>query len=233
MESKHGAIYATMSAEFHWEEVPWRIGEDFKAPTCATCHNALLVRPDGEVIAERTHDFGARLWVRISGLPYSHPQPTHENTTNIKDADGLPLPVSLVGQTSAKFLISSEEQKSRHRAMVRVCSNCHSSGYAESFISGFEDTVLDSDRMVRTATRLLQQAWKEGLADSSHPFDEPIEQTWVEQWLFQGSSIRYAAAMSGPDYATFKHGWWQLTRGLLKIREHVTRGRASEHSRAE
>ena len=37
-------------------------------------------------------------------------------------------------------------------------------------------------------------------------FDEANEQKWIREWLFYANSVRYAAAMSGPDYATFKNG---------------------------
>ena len=58
----------------NFSNVPWVIGKDIQTPTCATCHNSLLVNPEGEVIAKRSHDFADRLWVRIFGLVYSHPQ---------------------------------------------------------------------------------------------------------------------------------------------------------------
>lgn len=39
------------------------------------------------------------------------------------------------------------------------------------------------------------------------PDDEVVEQKWIAQWLVYANSVRYASAMSGPDYATFKNGW--------------------------
>ena len=42
---------------------------------------SLLATPDGERIVPRTHDFGARLWVRIFGLIYAHPSPCLALTT--------------------------------------------------------------------------------------------------------------------------------------------------------
>ena len=74
-ESKHGNIFFSKYHGWNFESVPWIVGKNFKAPTCATCHNSLLVSPKGKVIVERTHDFGSRLWVRLFGLIYSHPQP--------------------------------------------------------------------------------------------------------------------------------------------------------------
>ena len=74
-ESKHGDIFFSEYYEWNFKTVPWVLGKDFKTPSCATCHNSLLVSPAGDVIVERTHNFGARLWVRIFGLIYSHAQP--------------------------------------------------------------------------------------------------------------------------------------------------------------
>ena len=91
-ESKHGNIFHSKGQEWNWTHVPWRIGEDFRAPTCAACHSSLLVA--GDVVAPRTHDFGARLWVRLFGLPYTHPQPKSGDTTLIRNKDGLPLPTT-------------------------------------------------------------------------------------------------------------------------------------------
>ena len=75
--------------------------------------------------------------------------------------------------------------------------------------------------MTRAATRLVTKAWDEGRADRSNPFDETIEQAWVRQWLFYANSIRYATAMGGPDYATFKNGWWQSTHNLQEMEEWI------------
>ena len=89
-ESKHGNIFLSKEKEWDMKNVPWVVGKDFQAPTCASCHNSLLVSDDGTVIAQRNHDFGSRLWVRLFGLIYSHPQPKSGNTTIIKNQDGLP-----------------------------------------------------------------------------------------------------------------------------------------------
>jgi hypothetical protein len=65
--------------------------------------------------------------------------------------------------------------------------------------------------MVLSSTQLLQSSWNKGLENKSNPFDETLEQMWIKQWLFHANSVRYAFAMGGPDYATFKNGWWDLT----------------------
>jgi hypothetical protein len=45
---------------------------------------------------------------------------------------------------------------------------------------------------------------------------------WIRQWLFYANSIKYASAMTGaPDYATFKHGWWNLTENLQHMKDWI------------
>ena len=220
-ESKHGNMYSSEGGKWNWDAVPWKVGADFKAPTCAACHVSLLTGPDGkDVIAPQTHDFGARLWVRLFGLPYAHPQPRHGDTSVIRNADGQPLPTTFGGvPASEEYLLSEKEQADRKAVMQGVCKSCHSTQWTEGHFAKMEKTVEETNLMTLAATRLVQEAWARGLADPENPFDENIEQLWVEQWVFYASSTRYASAMSGPDYAAFKNGWWELTRNLQRMRD--------------
>ncbi len=220
-ESKHGNIFLSREAEWDWHQAPWRVGIDFVAPTCATCHNSLLTTPAGEIVAVRTHDFGARLWMRLFGLIYSHPQPVDGRTYRIQNSDDLPLPTTFTGARASRYLIDRGEQEKRKSKMVDICRSCHSTDWAEGFFEKMETTVAETDQMTETATRLTVGAWDVGLADGANPFDEVIEQMWMYQWLFYANSIRYASAMSGPDYATFKNGWWQSTHNLRKMEEWI------------
>ncbi len=218
-ESKHGNIFFSNQQEWNWNNVPWKIGKDFQAPTCATCHNALIVTPDGKTVAERTHDFGARLWVRLFGLIYTHPQPKKGATYLIKNKDGLPLPTTFNGEPATEYLIDKNEQIRRQTGMEKICRSCHNTDWANQHFAKFESTIMETDKMVSSATELMFRAWNEGWADISNPFDEMVEHRWMLQWFFYANSIRFASAMAGPDYATFKNGWWELTTNLYKIHD--------------
>jgi hypothetical protein len=220
-ESKHGNIFLSLENKWNWNQMPWRVGLDFTSPACAACHNSLLTTQGGEIVAERTHDFGARLWVRIFGLIYSHPQPKDGRTYQIQNPDGLPLPTTFTGVRASEYLIDHDEQEKRKSMMVNICRSCHSTDWAVGFFEKMESTITETDQMTKTATRLVVRAWDEGLADGANPFDEVIEQMWINQWLFYANSIRYASAMSGPDYASFKNGWWQSTHNLKKMEEWI------------
>jgi hydroxylamine dehydrogenase len=221
-ESKHGNIFEASYHEWNFTSVPWVLGGDFQVPTCATCHNSLLVKPDGTVIAQRTHDFGARLWVRLFGLPYTHAQPKQGDTTIIKNADGLPLPTTFTGKPASKYLISADEQASRKTVMESVCKGCHSTDWVNGHFAKLDSTIAETDAMTLAATKLLVTAWDLGVADRDNPFDEPLEHEWIKQWLFYGNSVRYASAMTGaPDYAAFKYGWWGLSTNLKLMRDKI------------
>lgn len=220
-ESKHGNIFLSRQQAWNWDRIPWRVGEDFQAPTCATCHNSLLVSPAGDVIAARSHDFGDRLWVRIFGLIYSHPQPKDGRTYLIRNSDGQPLPTTFTGQPASEYLLDEAEQKQHKTAMENVCRACHSPSWVEGHFAQMDTTLIETDKMVHAAMQLMTQAWNEGLADPSNPFDEAIERKWLRQWLFYANSVRYAAAMSGPDYAAFKNGWAELTKNLQDMKEAI------------
>jgi hypothetical protein len=228
--SKHGNIYASMSKGWDFDAVPWSVGEDFTAPTCATCHVSLLVDGDGEVIAERTHKMSDRLAWRIFGLPFAHPQPKSPDTTKIRNAAGLPLPTELTGQPAAEFLIGVEEQTARRETMKRVCRSCHGSSWVEGHLERLDNTIRTTNAMTLAATGILSEAWESGAAagpgQQAIPFDEPLEKMWVEQWLFYANSTRFASAMAGADYGVFANGRWALSRNLREMADWLARHEA-------
>ncbi len=220
-ESKHGNIFLSKEKEWDWNHVPWRVGEDFRAPTCAVCHSSLITSPDGDVIAPRTHDFGARLWVRLFGLPYTHPQPKSGDTTIIRNKDGQPLPATFKGEIASEFLIDAKEQARRQNIMKGVCHACHNQDWVDGHFDKLQHTIAETDHMTRTATDLMQRAWGLGLADPSNPFDESIERQWMKQWLYYANSIRLGSAMGGADNATFQTGWFDLTTHLREMQDWI------------
>ncbi len=220
--SKHGNIFSARHHTWNFDSVPWVVGKDFTAPTCATCHNSLIVSSNNEVIAERTHDFGSRLYLRIFGLIYAHPQPKSGDTTVLQNADGLPLPTTFQGQLAQQYLIDEAEQQHRWDTLKTVCKSCHSTQWTDRHFATFEQTVSEVDSMVLAATTLLETALERDFADKTNPFDEAIEQLWIKEWLFYANTVRYASAMTGAyKYTGFKQGWWDLTHNLQLIKDHM------------
>jgi len=221
-ESKHGNIFFAHGADWNFDAVPWVVGRDFQTPTCTVCHNALITNPEGKVIAQRSHDFGARIWERIFGLIYSHSQPKQGATHLIKNKDGLPLPTTFDNVQAAAYLISDEEITNRKERMTQICTSCHATSYVNGHFQKFDNTIRETNDMVITATQMMDRIWQAGLANKENPFDEEIEMMWARSWLFYANSVRYASAMTGaPDYAAFKNGWWELTRELQSMKSWV------------
>jgi hydroxylamine dehydrogenase len=226
-ESKHGNIVLSQQQEYRWDPVPWTPGVDVRAPSCATCHISLLASGDGSVIVERSHEFANRLFTRIFGLPYAHPQPISGATWPIRNKDGQSLPTTFLDEPASAFLIDATEQQTRKNTMISVCRSCHGTDWAQGHFAHLDTAVAESNRMTATTTRLLGELWQAKKADPANPFDEAAEQTWVESWLFYANCIRYAAAMSGQDYATFKYGWWEMTKAVEELREKLPKAKTS------
>jgi hypothetical protein len=219
--SKHGNIYSALNSEWNFKAVPWTVGKDFKAPTCAVCHISLIVTHEGEVVSERTHQMNDRLSWRIFGLIYAHAHPKSPDTTIIKNKAGLPLPAELTGEQASEYLIDAKEQANRLKRMQQPCLACHSTDWVEQQFGRFENTIRTSNEMTLSATRIISAAWDKGaargLAQNDSIFNEAIEKKWVEQWLFFANSTRFASAMIGADYGVFANGRWYLSKNLQEM----------------
>jgi len=222
--SKHGALYQGQGAEWDFDALPWVMGRDFSAPTCAACHISQVNDGQGVIKARRTHRMNDRLWWRLLGLIYSHPHPKDPDTTKIKSPDGLSLPTALNGQVATKFLIGKNEQKARQGRMRSLCLGCHSSQWVDGQFARLEASIRSSDAETLAATRLVQRIWKLGLAQGppqASPFDEYIERVWVESWLFYANSGRLASAMMGADLGVFEGGRWQEALTVHRLHDWI------------
>jgi hypothetical protein len=219
--SKHGNIYAAMNKSWNFTAVPWTIGKDFTAPTCAVCHVSLLVNTDEEVVSERTHQMNNRLPWRIFGLVYAHPHPRSPDTSIIRNKDGQPLPTSFDGEFAAEYLIDEKEMDARRKNMQAACLNCHATSWVKGQWQRFENTIRQSNAEILTATNIMRDIWQKGLADlNANPFDEFIEKKWTDTWQFYANTIRFASAMGcGGDYGVYADGRYQLTRTLLEMND--------------
>jgi len=219
--SKHGNIFSSRNKDWDFKAVPWKVGKDYNAPTCAACHASLVVNGEGEVVAERTHQMNDRLSWRLMGLIYSHPQPKSPDTTIIKNKAGLPLPTELTGEPAMDFLIDEKEQNQRDQALQRVCLSCHGTEWVSNHFTRLKNTIRTTNQMTLTATQIMATAWEKGaakgLAQKDSLFNEAIEKKWVEQWLFYANSTRFASAMSGADHGVFAEGRWNLSKNIQEM----------------
>lgn len=230
--SKHGNIQKSLDKDWDFKAVPWTVGKDFTAPTCAVCHASEIVDENGEMLAKRTHRFNDRLPWRIFGLPYAHPHPIEADTSIIVNKAGLHLPTELTGEPVSKFLIDQAEMDKRQATMEGVCSGCHSEQWIEGHFARLDKSIETTNHMTLQATKILSQAWQEGLAEGlpqgKNPMNEAIELKWVEQWLFFGNSIRFATAMGGADYGVFANGRWYQAKNLQEMYDYLKFLRATK-----
>ena len=219
--SKHGNLYESDGDKWNFGAVPWTVGKDFTAPTCATCHASLVVNEAGDVIAKRSHKMNDRSAWRLFGLPYAHPHPKSADTTIIRNRAGLPLPTELTGEMAAAYLIDKKEQKKRRAAMRDICLQCHATSWVDGHFARLENTVETTNQMTRVSTDIVLAAWKKGLAKGLDKkesiFNEAIERMWVEQWLFYANSTRFASAMGGADYGVFADGRWYMSKNIQQM----------------
>lgn len=235
--SKHGNIYSSLKDKWTWDSVPWVLGKDFNAPTCATCHVSQIASPEGQIIAERTHQFNDRTAWRLFGLPYAHAHPKSPDTSIIKNKAGLPLPTDLTGEPASDFLITPQEQQIRTERMQQICMGCHSQQWTGNHYKRMENTILETNEKTLTATQILLEAWSSDLAKgpmhNSSIFDEAIEKEWVQQWLFFGNSTRFASAMGGADYGVFANGRWYMNKNIADMKDRIDFLRATAELRKE
>ncbi len=233
--SRHGTIFSAMHKSWNFDAVPWTIGRDFAAPTCAVCHISLLVNEDGEEVSPRTHRMNDRLPWRIYGLIYAHPHPREADTTMIRNKDGLPLPTDLDGGFASGYLIDAKEQAARRKKMQRACLNCHADSWVRGYWRRLQHTIQRTNARTRMTTGIMQEIWRLGLArgpaDGGNPFDEAVEKKWVGSWLFRANTIRFASAMAGGgDYGVFAGGRFQQAVDLQELSDWLQLHRKSKGS---
>jgi mono/diheme cytochrome c family protein len=231
--SKHGNIFSSMQHNWNFSTVPWTIGKDLHAPTCATCHISLTVNTDGDVINQRTHRMNDRLGWRIFGLVYAHPQPKSPDTTTIRNKSGLPLPTDLDGTPASDYLISAQEVEQRRETMQNTCRACHGTSWVKGYFRRLDRSIAVSNATIHTTTRLMQSIWDKGYAQGLQKkaslFDEFIERRWSDAWLLYANNIRFVSAMAGGgDYGVFEDGRYHLSKALMDLHQWLdTRERIS------
>ncbi len=222
--SKHGNIFSSMEKQWNFTNVPWTVGQDFTAPTCAACHVSLVVTPDGEVLGERTHRMNDRIPWRIFGLIYAHPHPKEADTSIIRNKDGLPLPTDFSGGFAEDYLIDAAEREKRGGKMRSMCRGCHDPSWVNGFWERFENTIEVTNDKTRTATAIMGDIWEEGFAKGlsakDSPFNEAVERHWSTIWLIYANHVRFASAMAGGgDYGVFADGRYHLSTGVLELQD--------------
>ena len=220
--SKHGNIFSAHEKDWNFSPVPWTVGQDFTAPTCAACHISLLANTEGEVVIKRSHEVKDRLAYRIFGLIYAHPHPIDADTTKIRNKDGLPLPTDFGGGVAGSHLRDEAGREEARRRIQSSCLSCHDPSWVRGHWERFENTIEETNLKTLTATRIMAEIWEggyaRGLAKGGSPFDEFIEKRWSDGWLFYSNSIRFSSAMGGGgDFGVFAEGRYDLSKNIQEL----------------
>jgi cytochrome c553 len=222
--SKHGNIFSARHTDWNFKDVPWTIGKDFTAPTCASCHMSLLVNTVEEVVVERTHEIKNRLPWRIFGLIYAHPHPKEPDTSIIRNRDGLQLPTDSEGGFASKYLVNELERAERRQTMQASCLSCHDRSWVDGHWNRFMNTIEQTNATTRTGTQIMNEIWERGFAvgywKGGNPYDEFIEKVWSDVWLFYANTVRFASAMGGGgDFGVFAQGRYHLAKSVRELED--------------
>jgi hydroxylamine dehydrogenase len=176
MESKHGNIYGAVGETWNWDADDWG-PDDIDAPTCSTCHMSQF----GPVQA--THDVGDRLYWEL--------QPK-TSVPQWKGPDELDFVLERVPDP--------EQAAKGRKEMLAVCTQCHSTAWAEGHFTEFDMVVEDYNKVWAYTDNLLKEAYAKGIVSKDNPLDETSEIYHYLIWHHSGRRWRMGASMMGPDY---------------------------------
>ena len=227
-ESKHGNIYDSEGETWNWSSIPWRVGVDFRAPTCATCHMSTIADAEGKIIVKGSHDLRERLvWDQMHFFSFPKPKwPDNTQNAIIKGGSQLtgkgllenkvafegykvrveeaPAAGEIAFPRLAEISYTGDLLKHRNN-MKAVCKLCHTSQWVDKFFMIFDQNIVEYNITAQYAYSLLQKAYEEGIHDPKNKLDEFMELMWYYIWHHDGRRWRNGAAMLGPDF-TFWYG---------------------------
>ena len=171
--SKHGQIFKTEGHTWNFDGAPdeWQPGEDYRAPTCASCHMSQV----GDL--EMTHNVSERLyWVQWSKM------------SPVRDSEDV---------MSAKLGNGLEGRKK----MRQVCEACHSEDHTNGFFTQADKAVnLYNEGYYKPALKMLNDLKAKGLL-RDNPWTDPFQVKYYFLWHHEGRRARMGATHGAPDYA--------------------------------
>jgi len=171
--SKHGHIYHTEGHTWNFEgkSGQWHPGEDYRAPTCASCHMSQV----GDLAA--THNVSDRLyWVQWS------------KSSPVRNSEDVMSPL----------LGNGPEGRQKMR---QVCQSCHSSNHTDGFFIQADKAVnLYNEGYYKPALTMLTELKEKGLL-RDNPWVDPFQVKYYYLWHHEGRRARLGATHGAPDYA--------------------------------
>ncbi|MCE4622718.1 MAG: multiheme cytochrome [Desulfurococcales archaeon] len=223
-ESKHGNIYDAEGETWNWTALPWKVGVDFRAPTCAVCHMSTIADANGTIVVPGSHDLRERIvWDQMHF--FSYPKPKWSDFTQnailkggnqLTGAGLLENGIVPEGYTvrvtqapaSGEFgfprivdVQFTGELQQKREAMKAVCELCHASQWVDNYFTTYDQVIVEYNITAQYAFSLLKKAWEEGIHDPKNKLDEYMEIMWYYIWHHEGRRWRNGASMMGPDFA--------------------------------
>ncbi len=171
--SKHGHVFKTEGHTWNFDGAPdeWQPGEDYRAPTCASCHMSQV----GDL--EMTHNVSERLyWVQWSKM------------SPVRGSDDVMSPKLGNGPEGRK-------------KMRQVCAACHSPDHTDGFFAQADKAVnLYNEGYYKPALKMLNEL-KEKKLLRDNPWTDPFQVKYYYLWHHEGRRARMGATHGAPDYA--------------------------------
>ncbi len=171
--SKHGHVFKTEGYTWNFDGAPneWQPGEDYRAPTCASCHMSQV----GNL--KMTHNVSERLyWVQWSKM------------SPVRDSEDVMSPKLGNGPEGRK-------------KMRKVCEACHSSDHTDGFFAQADKAVnLYNEAYYKPALNMLNEL-KEKKLLRDNPWTDPFQVKYYYLWHHEGRRARMGATHGAPDYA--------------------------------
>ncbi len=216
--SKHGVRYMLKRAGV--------LPENSAAPTCQTCH-----MPDGNHEVRTAWGF---LAVRLP-LPedeqWKNDRVTILQALGVLDPQGNPTDLLNVVKGADVARLTAESWQKERDKMLKVCTDCHSSQFAEAELKKGDDMIREADHLMAEAIRTVADLYKDKIISKpeAYPYDFPLVLTFhdaptvIEQKLFvmfleHRMRTFQGAFHNSPDYSMW-YGWSELQRDLTEIKE--------------
>jgi hypothetical protein len=204
--------------------------ESAQAPTCQTCH-----MPDGN---HDVHTAWGFLAVRTNGLaPYPGEDEewwadrvTILQALGVLDPEGNPTARLQVVQDAKVANLTAEGFDKSRAQMLEVCSDCHSSAFAEGELAKGDQMIRETDRLLAEAIRIIAALYADGILEKPesyayafpdlltfHDSPTPIENRLFLMHLKHRMRAFQGTFHNNPDYALW-YGWNEMQLDLTEIR---------------
>ena len=204
--------------------------ENAQAPTCQTCH---MQGGDHNI-----HTAWGFLAVRTDGLaPYPGEDESWwaDRVTILKalgvlDPEGNPTARLDVVKAAQVARLSSDEFDAERAKMLKACTQCHSSAFAEGELRKGDGMIQAIDRLMAEAIRIVAALYQDGILEQPetyayaypdlltfHDSPTPIENRLFVMHLKHRMRAFQGTFHNNPDYALW-YGWNEMQLDLTDIR---------------